>query len=1133
MIPRTAAKCSKNGPNRVTAVRRLTLSAATVLLLALIAQPAYAADSHLFDPTLSLTGDCFKSSLDSVSDPGCPGGPHPPKRFTLPRGVAVDASGNIYVADNGKEGKQGAEGRVDIFDATGHFITEVLAPNGATRVAVDSNGVMYVKAGGIIERYDPTTYQPQSGKIAYIAPPTVAVTDAGESSGFGGIAINPANDRLFLATGNRVREYGSATEENKLLDNTIGAPSGGFPGLVTTRAVAIDATHQRIYVSDGKENSIEFSQVRIFSLAAPHELIATIDGSTTPAGKFFSSVASLSIAPDEATGNFFVDDIEKKNRVYEFTESGQYVSKIDHGFEANVIPTNIAYVNGAGNPNQGYLFVPSGESECCNLFAFEPNRAPEPPVVESVSFTGVTQSEVVLKAAIVPHAPNTTYTFEYTTAQSFAEVGFADAIVVGAGELGNGKNAVTVSAPIFGLAPGAGYRFRVSAVNSAGSDEGESGFRTYDAYARPEGCINQSLRIGASASLPDCRAYELVTPANTGGHTLFAPGRAGAGEQFPTPPVSASGERVAFLTLGGSIPGIEGAGNFNGDGYLSTRGAGGWQTASSGPSGGQTSNPFPGGLSADLGYMAWTAIEAGTLPIDSKATNYIRYPDGSFQLVGQGTLAIDPIARPIWISENATHIIFSQGRNAVGIQLEPDAPPTGTNAIYDRTPDGVNHVVSLLPGDITPAAGQNAVFQGVSADGSAVAFTVGDPQVSPLYLRVDNSRTVVAAASGGTTFAGLSANGRYLYYLSGGDLFRFDAAGEETIQITSTHDATVVNVSSSGAAAYFLSPSVLGAGTNPSGEEPQAGKENLYLWDGATPRFVATVTKRDVDGEPHPNGGGVSDGLGLWLDSLEGRPAASAARTSPSGTALLFQSRADLTGDDQSGKAQIYRYDSVEEALDCLSCNPTQAQGSSDATLLSVEIGSFDGAVATSSIVPNLSSDGQRAFFESSDRLALADTDGVQDVYEWEANGRGSCTKPGGCVYLISSGRSSRPNYLYGVSASGDDVFFVTADLLLPSDPNETPSIYDARVDGGFPSDDGAAAECLGEACQPAAKAPSDPTPSSASFAGAGNSKPGRKARCPKGKRKARVAGKRRCVSQHKKNKKSNKRAGAKRRAAR
>jgi hypothetical protein len=280
------------------------------------------------------------------------------------------------------------------------------------------------------------------------------------------------------------------------------------------------------------------------------------------------------------------------------------------------------------------------------------------------------------------------------------------------------------------------------------------------------------------------------------------------------------------------------------------------------------------------------------------------------------------------------------------------------------------------------------------------------------------------------------------------------------------------------------------------------------------------------------------DGIGLWIDVVQaGRTAAEAARATPGGSALLFSSRAKLTGYDANGKAQVYRYDAEADTLACLSCVPTQLPATSDDSLLTMSLGWGQDALPLSRYadVQNLRPDGKRAFFESDEGLVLEDTDGMRDVYEWEEDGVGSCRTPGGCVYLISSGTSAEPTYLYAVSESGDDVFIETSDLLLPSeDPDETPSIYDVRVNGGFAPPTGPAGECLGEACQPAAVAPNDPTPSSSSFEGKGNvaNPDAPKARCPKGK--VRKGKKQRCVTKKARHQqKAKKRSGAKGRSHR
>jgi hypothetical protein len=80
------------------------------------------------------------------------------------------------------------------------------------------------------------------------------------------------------------------------------------------------------------------------------------------------------------------------------------------------------------------------------------------------------------------------------------------------------------------------------------------------------------------------------------------------------------------------------------------------------------------------------------------------------------------------------------------------------------------------------------------------------------------------------------------------------------------------------------------------------------------------------------------------------------------------------------------------------------------------------------------------------------DTNGRPDVYEWEADGEGSCrseSQDGGCLFLLSTGKSPRESYFGDASANGDDVFFFTAQRLASTDEDEAFDVYDARVNGG------------------------------------------------------------------------------------
>jgi hypothetical protein len=1073
---------------------------------------ARAAETHAFDPVLSLTGNCATSTVDAVPDPGCPGGIHPTLGgFIAPTSVATDSHGDIYVVSYGNASAEGKKGRIDIFDPKGNFITEVPDEEGPRNAVVDADGNLYVfefrsGMGGQVRRFSPSSpYEPLKSEITYEGPP-VLIAETGSS--MTGLAIDKSNQHFFANFGQSITEYGSAAEGNKVLDPEIGEGTLSNPYGI---GLAIDTARGRIYASDHRASPNSFV-VRVFELASPHSLLETIDGSSTPPGKFLSNF--LSLAVDEATGNLFVYDGEGAEVVYELTEHGEYLTSIDHelnghwSFGAEITVDNgPESPNGALNPRGRYLFVPAYPTGTGHSFAFGPPSTC-PPVIEATSFSGVGESEALLEAMIEPCSLETAYSFDYTTQESFEAEGFAGASVAGEGQISAGAAPVEVFAAVEGLAPGVAYRFRVVAENEKGGDKAQDEFVTYPEVGAAPSCKNEALRTGFSALLTDCRAYELVTPPDTNARAPMGFNRQ-PGSFFASRKASPAGGAVSFMTEGGAIPGLGGTGSLAGDPYLSTRGAQGWSTASAGPSGVEAEVLTPGASSPDQGYSFW---RIGT----SEGDRYLRYPDGHSELIGRGSLAVDPLAEGKLISKDGGHVVFVSSNFAhPAIQLEPNAPPEGTQAVYDRTIDQETgeeetHVVSLLPGNASPAAGENAGFEGASLDGRGVGFKIG----KKLYLRFNDEETYEVGEN--VTFAGVSEGGARIFYLEGGDLFAFDAKAEETIQFTESGDVIPVNVAADGAAAYFVSPSVLTGGKeNPNGDTAQPGEENLYLSREGTISFVGTVTERDVEGEV-----GATEkvgGLGLWTTAVgsatanAGRLGIDPSRTTPDGSAMLFESRADLAGYDPEGHAEVYRYDSTGEELECLSCNPTLTPATSDASLQSISQVTGDPEPLTGyALVANLRADGNRAFFQSTEPLVAGDTDGRQDVYEWEEEGVGSCERPDGCLHLISSGHSRRTDYLYAVSDSGDDVFFRTSDLLLPADSDETPSIYDARVGGGFSEPN--PIPCQGLACKgPLSGPPSLPTPTTPP---SGSPPP---VHCPKGKHRVTKNGKTSCVKNKKK----------------
>jgi hypothetical protein len=199
-----------------------------------------------------------------------------------------------------------------------------------------------------------------------------------------------------------------------------------------------------------------------------------------------------------------------------------------------------------------------------------------------------------------------------------------------------------------------------------------------------------------------------------------------------------------------------------------------------------------------------------------------------------------------------------------------------------------------------------------------------------------------------------------------------------------------------------------------------------------------------------------------------------------------------LTGydntDQKTGQpdAELFLHEPGAAQLRCVSCRPTGTRPVGSSTIPgSVPNGSAEGS--PDSYKPRVfSNGGQRVFFDSRDVLVNSDTNNDRDVYEWEANGTGSCAKAAGCIDLISSGRAEGGAVFVDASVDGSSVFFITDGSLISSDPGAF-DLYVARVGGGFP-DPPVPIPCNGDSCQSLPSEPVDPALSTL-FAGPGNPK--------------------------------------------
>jgi phosphodiesterase/alkaline phosphatase D-like protein len=140
------------------------------------------------------------------------------------------------------------------------------------------------------------------------------------------------------------------------------------------------------------------------------------------------------------------------------------------------------------------------------VLLFAAPASANPPEIGETWAEDVVQTEATLKAKVNPEGLDTTLKFEWGTTTSYGDA---------SPESGVGSDSAEhlLSAFLDELQPATTYHYRVLATNADGTSQGPD--RTITTYAPPSSetdCPNQPFRIGPAAHLPDCRAYEMVSP---------------------------------------------------------------------------------------------------------------------------------------------------------------------------------------------------------------------------------------------------------------------------------------------------------------------------------------------------------------------------------------------------------------------------------------------------------------------------------------------------------------------------------------------------------------------------------------------------------------------------------------------
>jgi NHL repeat-containing protein len=1065
-------------------------------------------------------------------------------QLSHPGGIAVAENGDIYVFERSNQ-------RVQVFSSTGEFVRLFgggvdHTTNADICTAADEEAGDECGAG--IEGTGPSEFS--------IPPLTATNRDY--------LDINAAGI-VYVGDKDRIQEF----ELDGTYKGSIPLPSPGNPG-----GLSVDDASGDLYFIYGGEAHVPHQALRLSSGGAVvyelPEKQTGADGNWTPTAAAADSEGNVFLAQEAVPGpNGFEPGVTP--RVLQIDSTGEITDSccadiLDLNGEIPAVTSNVVT---AGGGTDLYIIQRQGTSIFVEVRGPAPDKwppPPAPPVVEDQFASTVSTESAVVKAEINPEFwPDTRYFLEYGEADcsggGCTQVPAPPGKLLGAGGV---KRPVTTDGTLLaGLQPGTTYHYRFIAESSGGGPVygPDQTFTTYALPRQPQGgCPNAAFRIGAAAALSDCRAYELVSPVDKNGGELDVPGNSG---NFPVrlEQSEPGGDQITY-SAAGSFAGALSAGYVSQ--YLATRGPGGWSNAAISPPRANGSLS-PGGVALDSPFKAFLPdLSSGWVLQDS---DLLLTPDAQPGMVNlyrrdnvTGSYEALTTAPPLASTGTAAPAPILEGFSADGqrtvfgstAKLTANASNAGGFQLYEGF-EGKVRLVSVLPnGSAAKEAvvgsdtnsfgshieGRNATGgKAVSASGDRIYWNDGTiGSVPHLYVRVNGVKTL-EVASAATFWSATPDGSKALYSQSDGALKLFDLTSKSSVQIASGA-VGVLGASDDLSRVYFVSNHELAAGA-------AAGKPNLFLYETGSPiRFIATLSGNDGGAEPHAYSPIVAE---QWRH---------VSRVTPDGSVAVFMSTGSLTGaaniDQQSGypDAEVFRYDADTGQLRCLSCSPTGARpsgGKATGHNPIPDLGIKSPTYWYASRIPGmelkfhepraLSSDGSRVFFDSVNRLTLSDTNGREDVYQWEQLGTDECSpsapgfdaKTGGCVTLVSNGQGPARSEFIDASEDGHDVFFLTATSLLPQDLAQL-DLYDARVDGGFPAPPAPPAACEGEACQGPPSPPNDPVPGSSTYRGAGNVKVAAR-RCPKGKRRVKRKGKTACVrrgkkAHHQKHKKHHRKPG-------
>jgi hypothetical protein len=641
-------------------------------------------------------------------------------------------------------------------------------------------------------------------------------------------------------------------------------------------------------------------------------------------------------------------------------------------------------------------------------------------------------------------------------------------------------------------------------------------------------------------SLPECRAYEQVSPVEKSG--FDAPSVRVL--QFPVQ-TTGSGNSIAYMSIG-SFAGPAAA--LLPSAYISTRGDAGWQTKNVTPPTltempiTTTEQGYGYDFSPDLANVVlklpFQALAPVSEPTPPGAYNlFLHGSDGSYKLVTAAPPANPPGGCeegwcfeeqdvPAFMGGNSgtsgtpefTHVLFEENESLLTTPMVGSA--RGVENLYESNmtepAESRVHPVGVLP-DGSVAAGGSVVGSGVnvrysstwidtqnngqraeraiSRDGSHVVFQaaadggIPDPSQSGLtevYDRVDASSTIeLSAPAPGATPANTNPEPAQFWAASAdGSKVFFTSSAELTTQSNTGPENGGSDLYVYDTAAGSLSDLTVDA-ADPTGAGVMgvlnASEDGSYVYFVAAGQLVAG---KGVAGEPNlyvsHNGGAP-----VYITTLAGADGQDwtsnstrlNAYVTPDGKHAAFMSVKSLTGYDNHDQSKPGELDS--QVYEYSAESEQLVCASCDPSGARPIGSSFLGFSPFRQVSTPFHH--PRLLSNDGGRVFFSTTQPTVPETSSRFESNNVFEYRDGKIYELA-----RNAYFLDASESGSDAFIATREQLSAGDRDETVDVYDARVDGGFAHL--TPVPCAESECrQPYAEAPSSVTPSSTLFTGAGN----------------------------------------------